>query len=270
MKDGTMKDVKIDTGQAMSRRLAFFPFIILSFIASSFIVSSPLPAHAAPLLADLSNYQITMDSTFNGTRLFVFGARNDNGDVVVVVRGPKKDYVVRKKREIAGMWVNAERVKLFQIPDYYALASSRPLAELGHARAFDQLLIGHDSLFNSPFDGSRQASYQSFTDAFVQYQKDRRLYRSEPAPLTFMGETLFKTVIEFPDNIPPGIYNAEIYLLKENTIVGTQVLPIEVRKVGIDALIYHYAHSQPLLYGIAAVLMALSAGWFAGRLFEKI
>lgn len=225
---------------------------------------------ASPLIADLSNYQITMDSSFNGTRLFVFGTRNDNGDVVVVVRGPTKDYIVRKKKEIGGMWVNAERIKLFNIPDYYVLATSKPLSELRYSRAFDQLSIGHEHLFNAPFAGKELASYKEFTNAFIHYQQERQLYRTEPAPLTFMGETLFKTVIDFPDNIPPGTYNAEIYLLKENSIVGMQVLPINVQKVGIDAFLYQYAHRHPLLYGITAVVMALSAGWFAGRLFEKI
>jgi len=234
------------------------------------LAMTPMEATASPLLADLSNYQITMDSSFNGTRIFVFGTRNDNGDVVVVVRGPTKDYVVRRKKQVAGLWVNAERVKLYKIPDFYATVSTKPLAELSHSRAFKQLSIGNENLFSTPFEGSRLATYKEFTKAFIAHQQKRGLYRTQPAPLTFMGETLFKTVIEFPDNIPPGMYNAEIYLLADNAIVGTHVLPIEVRKVGIDAFLYNYAHHNPFLYGITAVVLALSAGWFAGRLFEKI
>ncbi|MDX2073749.1 MAG: TIGR02186 family protein [Alphaproteobacteria bacterium] len=227
------------------------------------------PAHAAPLIADLSNYQITMDSSFNGTRLFVFGTRNDAGDVVVVIRGPTKNYVVRKKRQIGGIWVNAERIKLFRIPDFYAITSSKPFAEMPYHNMFRQLAIGQNNLFKSPFEGKAQASYQEFTDAFVNYQRQRQLYSSQPSTFTFMGETLFKTVIEFPDNIPPGMYNAEIYLLQDSTIIGTHVLPITVSKVGIDAFIYDFAHRQPFLYGLVAILFALFAGWFAGRLFEK-
>lgn len=225
------------------------------------------PVQAAPLLADLSNYEITMSSTFNGTRIFIFGARNDTGDVIVVVRGPHKNYVVRKKKEIAGLWVNADRVKLYRMPDFYALASSKPLSEMHYSNMFAQLAIGPQSLFSPQLNTEE---YKDFTDAFILYQQKRRLYNATPASLTFMGETLFKTVIEFPDNIPPGMYNAEIYLLKDNAIVGTHVIPIAVSKVGIDAFIYDYAHNQPFLYGLTAVLLALSAGWFAGRLFEKI
>ncbi len=224
-------------------------------------------ANAAPLLADLSNYQITMNSTFNGTKIFVFGTRNDAGDVIVVVRGPTKNYIVRKKKQMAGLWVNAERVKLYRTPDFYAIASSKPLGDLSYNKMLEQLAISQKFLFNAQMNA---APYKEFTDAFIAYQQTRRLYNTDQTPITFMGETLFKTVIDFPDNIPPGTYNAEIYLLKENTVVGTHIIPIIVSKIGVDAFIYNYAHQHPFLYGLSAVLLALSAGWFAGRLFEKV
>src|SRR5687767_9721209 len=82
-------------------------------------------AFATPLVADLSNYRIDIDSRFNGTRIFLFGARNDNGDIVVVVRGPSKNYIVRRKEEVAGIWVNRDRMRLFDVPDFYTVASSR-------------------------------------------------------------------------------------------------------------------------------------------------
>ena len=255
MKDEQMKDERIGTR---------FVRVLTLLFCSSLIYSSFIPtAIAAPLLADLSNYHITMDSSFNGTRMFLFGTRNESGDVVVVVRGPSKNYVVRKKKEIGGIWVNADRVKLFSVPDFYALASSKPLAELKHNAAFKQLAIGHEHLFSTNSDA------QEFTDAFIAHQQSRQLFKATPYELTFMGETLFNTTIEFPDNIPPGMYNAEIYLLADNAIVGTHVLPIEVSKIGIDAFLYDYAHRQPFLYGLTAVVLALCAGWFAGRLFER-
>lgn len=260
-----MKDERI-INMKYRQRVVLGALISFIFHLSSFI---PFSAVAAPLVADLSNYQITMDSTFNGTRMFVFGSRNASGDVVVVVRGPNKNFVVRKKREVAGIWVNAEQIKLFDVPDFYALAASRPIGELTHLPAFRQLAIGEGHLFNPPFSGRALEEYNEFTKAFINYQQARKLYRPIAEPLTFMGETLFKSVIEFPDNIPPGKYNAEIYLLNDHEIVGSHVLPIRVRKVGLDAFLYNYAHHHPFLYGISAVVLALSSGWLAGRLFGK-
>lgn len=228
------------------------------------------PARAAtPLVADLSNYRIDIDSGFNGTRIFLFGARNDNGDILVVVRGPQKDYIVRKKEKIAGIWVNRDRMKFYDVPDFYAIAANRPLADIAQKTLLDQLGIGQEHLLVTPPDRWSRQHFDQFSDAFLRYQQTRKLYVDETSPINFMGETLFKTLVEFPDNIPAGNYTAEIYLISAGEVVGMQSTPIQVVKSGMDAFLYMYAHDHPALYGITAVIMALAVGWFAGRLFEK-
>lgn len=229
----------------------------------------PLPALANPLVGDLSNYRIDIDSGFNGTRIFLFGARNDNGDVVVVVRGPQKNYMIRKKEEVAGIWINRARMKLFNMPDFYAVASSKPLGEIQKNALFRRLGIGPDNLFSPPANPELVATFNEFSEAFQRHQQERNLYVSEPEVVTFMGETLFKTTISFPDNIPSGNYTAEIYLISDGKVVGMQSTPITVVKSGLDAFLYNYAHEHPFLYGLSAVILALGIGWFAGRAFEN-
>jgi uncharacterized protein (TIGR02186 family) len=227
------------------------------------------PANASPIVADLSNYTISMDAGFNGTRLFVFGARGDSGDVVVVIRGENKNYIVRKKEEFAGMWINKDRMKFLDMPNFYAIASSKPLSEMEEEALFTQLGIGENSLSIAPTDLSKIARFNDFEAAFLDYQHEKKLYSEKPEPINFIEETLFKTTIDFSDNIPAGNYTAEIYLLSDGEVVGMQSTPITVVKSGIDAFIYNFAHNSPALYGIVAILLALSAGWGAGRLFEN-
>ena len=247
--------------------LSRLPRITITTIATIFLC---FPALAAtPLAADVSNYRIDIDSGFNGTRIFLFGARNDTGDIVVVARGPSKDYIVRKKEQIAGIWINRQRMKFFGVPDFYAIASSKKLSEIEEAGLFKRLGIGQASLLTSPGDPKSIASFPEFQEAFLRYQLSRKLYMHEPSKVDFMGEMLFKTVIEFPDNIPPGDYTAEIYLLSDGEIVGMQSTPIKVVKSGLDALLSFYAHQYPALYGIGAIAMALAVGWVTGRAFEK-
>jgi uncharacterized protein (TIGR02186 family) len=238
-------------------------------LAWGLIVAALAPAAATPLVADLSQYRIEMDASFNGTRLFLFGVRNDSGDVVVVVRGPERDFMVRKKEPVAGIWVNSGRMKFFGVPDFYAVASSRPLEEIGQPQLLGLLGIGEPTLFSPPSDPARMATFNEYSQAFLRAQEKRKLYRAIPAELDFMAETLFKTTITFPDTIPPGEYTAEIYLLDEGGIKGMQSTPIVVTKTGLDAFLYRFAHQSPTLYGLCAVAMALAAGWFAGRLFSR-
>ncbi|MEQ1706521.1 MAG: TIGR02186 family protein [Rickettsiales bacterium] len=233
----------------------------------SFLLIISTPAQSAPLVADLSNYTIAMDSSFNGTRLFLFGVRNDTGDIVVVVRGPEKSYIVRKKEKIAGVWVNRDRIKFYNVPNYYAVASSKALSDINKSAIFDRIGIGEDNLLNNPSIPDAE-NLNEFETAFLNHQRINRLYYTNPDNISFMGETLFKTVIEFSDKIPSGEYTAEIYLISDGEVVGMQSTPISVAKSGLDAFIYNYAHNSPVLYGISAIILALSFGWLAGRLFE--
>lgn len=239
----------------------------LSFLIYFLLLIISAPTQSAPLVADLSNYTIAMDSSFNGTRLFLFGVRNDTGDIVVVVRGPEKSYIVRKKEKIAGVWVNRDRIKFYNVPNYYAVASSKTLSDINKSAIFDRIGIGEDNLLNNPSIPDAE-NLNEFETAFLNHQRINRLYYTNPDNISFMGETLFKTVIEFSDKIPSGEYTAEIYLISDGEVVGMQSTPISVAKSGLDAFIYNYAHNSPVLYGISAIILALSFGWLAGRLFE--
>ncbi len=240
------------------------------FIILLALLGFTAPAAATPLVADLSVYHIDIDAGFTGAQIFLFGARNDNGDIVVVVRGPEKNFTIRKKERIAGVWMNTDHMTFRNLPDFYALASSKSLDQIKRGALFQQLGIGTDALLHPPEDPAAQAQFTMFSDALMRYQTERRLYPQNVGTIQFMGETLFKTQIEFPDTIPKGDYTAEIYLISDGQVVGMQSTPIHVAKSGFDAFVSNYAHENPLLYGISAVVIALCAGWGAGRLFERI
>jgi uncharacterized protein (TIGR02186 family) len=229
----------------------------------------PFCAKAAPIVGDISNYHIEIDTSFNGTRLFLFGARNDNGDVVIVIRGPGKNYIVRKKEEKGGLWVNTKRMKFFNIPSVYAIASSKPFEEIRESGFMQLLGIGEDNLLIPPANPEKLALFDEFSKAFFDHQRIYKLYAKEEGPVQFMGETLFKTTIDFPDGIPSGKYVTEIYLISEGEITGMQAMPINVVKTGLDAFIYNAAHQHPALYGLGAIFIALAAGWIASRIFQK-
>lgn len=225
-------------------------------------------AEANPIVADLSNYRIDIDARFIGTRLFLFGSRNENGDIVVVVRGPQENYTVRKKERVLGVWVNRRYISFKEAPEFYAIASSRPFENLNHANLMRQLRIGPNTLLHVEEKSSRKLNDDEFKKAFLDFQSKQGLY-GKPKELQFMGESLFKTTIEFPDTIPYGNYHAEIYLLQNDNLIATQSIPIVVKKVGIDGMITTLAHELPWLYGLIALGLALSAGWIANQVFAR-
>jgi len=233
-----------------------------------FIMWLSAPAQASPVVGDISNYSIDIDAGFNGTKLFLFGVRNNDGDIIVVLRGENKNYIVRKKEKVAGIWVNKDRMKFFDVPSFYWLAGSKKTENIEFQHALAQLGIGQNHLLARPSDPKKQAYFADFSQAFLRHQLSERRYAHESASINFMAETLFKTTIDLPSNLPPGAYTAEIYLVSGGEISGMQSIPLNVVKTGLDAFIYNAAHDSPALYGLCTILLALGAGWFAGRLFQ--
>ena len=122
---------------------------------------SPTPAaRAQALIADLSSHLIAITTGFTGTEVLLFGALEEPGDVVVIVRGPVSDAAVRRKDRIAGIWVNSERLDFRDVPSYYAVASSQPLSQIGQAALLARHGIGLDFLRLTPAEEVSEAGMQ--------------------------------------------------------------------------------------------------------------
>lgn len=239
-----------------------------SFLLVLLLLLAPaLPAAATPVVADISSYRIAMDAGFTGIRLFLFGARNEPGDIFIVIRGPERTFTVRKKERIGGVWVNSQQMPFKRAPEFYALAST-PGSQTNAPYIARMLGIGLENLISSPDRPLEKALFPDFSRAFLRHQQEHKLYNDRIA-LSFMGETLFKAVIPFSDNLPKGDYTAEIYLFSDGELAGMQAMPIRVEKSGFDAAVYDLAHSYPVLYGLLAIGLALGAGWLANRIFDR-
>ena len=100
-------------------------------LSALFLSASLLTVAAAPvwpaerLVVDLSDDEIAITTGFTGTELLLFGAKEERGDVVVVLRGPVRDAVVRRRERFAGVWVNRESVVFRGVPAYYRVASTQ-------------------------------------------------------------------------------------------------------------------------------------------------
>ncbi|OUR75303.1 hypothetical protein A9Q83_17915 [Alphaproteobacteria bacterium 46_93_T64] len=235
-----------------------------------------LPASADnTLVTDISSHLISVTSDFTGTDLLLFGtvtsaegaAPADHGDIIVVVRGPQKEVTVRKKERVAGIWVNTRSIEISKVPGFYAIASNRPVDEIAPPGTLERLRIGPNRLnFSSK---SEPKDLQDFKQAIVRKQTNVELYTSNQTAVYFLGASLFRTSIHFPANVPVGNYVAEVYLLQDGELISAQTSPLFIKKFGIGRQIFEFAQSYPILHGIAAILLALIAGWIASAIFRK-
>ena len=222
-----------------------------------------------PLVADLSAHEISITTGFSGTELLLFGATEGEGDVIVVVRGPAASTHVRRKSREFGIWINTASMRFDEVPSFYRVASSRPLDQITTQGMRQRLQIGIESVRAVPATAADAAEIAAFRDGLTRARLRAELWQDQPAPVTFLGSKLFRTRISFPPNVPTGIYNVEVFLVKDGREIGAQTAPMRVKKTGIGARIYDLAHRHAALYGLLAVAIAILAGWGASAAFRR-
>ena len=234
-----------------------------------------LPPGDAPraqnLVADLSHHLIAITTAFVGTRVVLFGVAEGGGEIVVTVQGPREDLIVRRKSRVAGIWVNREGLGFRRVPAYYAVASTGPLEQIARPDVLAQLEIGTASLDLEPIDatGLEINEIAAFKDALVRRKQELGLYSRKPAPINFVGEQLFRTTLVFPANVPPGIYQVQVFELRDGFATDAQRSTLVVSKVGLEADIYDFAQQRAFLYGLTAIALAIVSGWLAGVIFRR-
>lgn len=246
--------------------MRYFPLIALLFCA--------LPAHAqnpvavpllTPLIADISQETVELHSSFTGAQLLVFGAKNQPGDLVIAVRGPRGFVDLRRKERIAGMWMHTDQEKYPRLPLFYAHASTRPVEQVAPPATLQALGLGTAEVIQK----SNPRSRILFSDALRHQMAVYRLWQAPFSEISFFGESLFKAKINLPDRLPRGNFTVEAYLFDRGQLIGFQIIPMVAYKTGFDAWVYDNAQIYPWLYGIGAILMALAGGWLAHRLFNR-
>lgn len=233
-------------------------------------------AAAQPAMAtfvyDLSARLIAITTAFVGTQVLLYGAVPEPGsEIAVVVRGPARDTTVRRKSQVGPIWINTQSLEFQGVPSFYAVASSEPLVELAAAGVLARHELGAEHLRLTPSDatGFTEAEITAFRQALVRVKQRAGLYSSEPGSVSFLGDTLFRTRVTLPANVPPGIYQVQVFQFAEGEVVGAQTSTLEVAKMGIEAALYDLSLTRPALYGLASILLALAAGWTANALFRK-
>ena len=240
--------------------------ILALFVSLSVLAGG---AQAQRLAVDLSSSEVAISTGFSGAELLLFGATEGYGDIVVTVIGPHRDEVVRRKERLAGIWVNGASVTFKSAPAYYRIAASKPLSEIASAEILDQLEIGVSGIELFTQSGRTASEIVEFRDALIRNKKSQRLYSEDVSDIKIVRELLFRSTIPFPANVPTGDYEVTVYLFKNGKPVSQQTTSLPVRKVGLEARLYSFAHEQAPWYGVIAIVIALVAGWLAGVIFRR-
>lgn len=87
--------------------------------------------------------------------------------------------------------------------------------------------------------------------------------------MTFLTPTVFRAEIPLPAQAPFGAYDVQIKLFAGGAMLAQGASAFEVVKVGFEQFVASAAREHGLLYGMAAVIMAMFTGWAASVVFRR-
>ena len=250
---------------------------VVRFVATAALVLAAFAAVPAvrgqqPLVADLSSHEVAISTGFTGAELLLFGAIEGEGQIVVVVTGPRQAMTVRRKGRVAGVWMNTASMTFQNVPSFYAVAATGSLDSVDpDVRSRQEM--GLEQLNVRAIDlapGTATEEVQEFRDGLIRNQVRQGLYYAGSGRISVLSDRLFRTRVSFPANVVTGIYNVSVYYIRDGSPVHAQTTPLRVSKIGLGAYVFRFAHYNAAAYGVLAVLVAALAGWLAAAIFRKV
>jgi uncharacterized protein (TIGR02186 family) len=241
------------------------------------------PADVPTVEADVSTRSLEVTTGFTGHEIIVFGAVDNSQapqdyagfyDVVVVVEGTPFPVVVRKKSDVAGVWINTSAITFASVPSYYAIASTKPIEEIAGPSVLERHAIGFQHIKMTPSPGSRGTfkDYElaAFRAAVIRLKKAQNLYVIEPKDgVTFTGRSLFRSTIALPANVPVGPLVARTYLFRNGEVISAHIARVTLQRAGVERVVHNFAFIYPMSYGLIAVLIAALSGLLASAYFRR-
>lgn len=246
--------------------------LILLLIILTLATVSHTANASRPIVADAFPRKINIDHNFTGIDILLYGIKNESGDLVIVVRGPRRDFTFRKKGKVGNLiWTNVENVDIKDFYSFYYISSMSDVAEIDNQHLLSQLEIGDNLLKNSKYypDITNENDRKELAENLSTVMQQRGSIDIRTEEIFFWGQSLFRTFVHFPKNIVKGSYNIDVYLFDGGVLKSFQSMPIFVEKVGLEAFVYKMAHESSLLYGLTCVFIALFLGALSSILFGR-
>lgn len=218
------------------------------------------PVHAQTrdpvLVPEISEHDIVLRQGFTGTQLLLYGAVFDPSsgpqaqadtayDIVVVIKGPSRAIRLREKEQVFGMWVNAGSTAYRSVPSFYALASSRPVADIVDERTAQIYELGLEYLQLSPTGAIDPAEQARFSAGLVDLFTRQGLYAQDDNAVTISESVLYTARMEIPSSVVPGRYVAETFAIADGRVVASATSSVQVRKEGFELGVEEAAKIMP-------------------------
>jgi uncharacterized protein (TIGR02186 family) len=227
----------------------------------------------------LSTDRVAITADFSGADLTIFGSvenidplvsRQGRYDVFVVLEGPARPVVVRRKDRILGVWMNTISETFLNVPVSYSVATTRALQDITSPDSYRRLSLGADYIHLQAEDTTEDATtIEEFTAALRERKKGTGLFSERVGGVEFLSASLFRATVFLPPNVPVGTHKARAFLFKNGVFIQESSAQLAIVKSGFEQRIHNSANEYSLLYGVFAVALAMITGWLGRIIFRR-
>ena len=258
--------------------LALFTLLSVARVAAQGPTQAPPPAPER-IQIGLSTDRIMIRSDFSGADLTIFGSvdnadplmsRQGRYDVVVVLEGPPRPTVVRRKDRVLGMWINTLSETFVNVPASYSVSTTRAFQDMTEPATYRQLSLGVDNIHLQPEDPLEAArTIEEFGQALRDRKRATGLFNERVGGVQFLSQNLFRATVSLAPNVPLGTHRARAFLFKNGAFIGESSASLGIYKAGFEQSVFEAAHQYSLLYGLFAVALAMLTGWIGSVVFRR-
>jgi uncharacterized protein (TIGR02186 family) len=257
--------------------LALLAFL-LTFPCLQAAAQAPTAANPEGIQIGLSTDVVSISADFTGADLTIFGAidnvdplvaRQGRYDVIVVLEGPARPVVVRRKDRILGMWINTQSETFVNVPMSYSIATTRMMQDITDPQSYRRLSLGPDNIYLQPEETDDPVTIDEFTDALRERKKATGLYNERIGGVQFLSQNLFRATVALARNVPVGTHKARAFLFKNGLFLRETSAQLAIVKSGFEQSIFSFADNYAFAYGVVAVLLAVFTGWAGSFVFRR-
>ncbi len=261
------------------RLLATIAFLLLAALPAAAQEPLQQPQNPEGIQIGLSTNRVQITADFAGADLTIFGAldnidplvsRQGRYDVIVVLEGPARPVVVRKKTQVLGMWINTQAETFVNVPVSYSIATTRQPQDIAPPDTYRQLALGTENIYLRPLnDAGEPATIREFTAALRDRKRAAGLFSERWGGVQFLSANLFRASLALAPNVPVGTHRARAFLFRSGVFIRETSTHLTIVKAGFEQRVARTAQEQGLLYGLFAVGLAVVTGWLGRIIFRR-
>ncbi|MFA7496155.1 MAG: TIGR02186 family protein [Acidithiobacillus sp.] len=233
------------------------------------LLASVVPASAGPLVVATNVDRVSVTSHFTGRNVLVYGAISHPGQVIVLLRSPDTTEAMTQKSKTGPIWLIRAKVTVTGTPGIWQMLSSAPVAQILPPATRQKLGL-------EPADVAKLGHYlpqpqdpELWQQAFLRNKFRRQDYVIHSEGVHVWHHQLFSAVIKLPADLPLGRYQLNTYLIHDQQVVADQKQTINVRQVGFQGWIAHFAKQDSWVYGVVLTLLLAGLGLGLGIVMRR-